>query len=109
MLNPSSKLAKAELSLRHFNASDAGGPKLSRAKRPAGPSADLGGGHNESGLARVDDGLVIDLSTMKGVRVDPAAGTARVANPVHLLDHRLLFPGVHAGCDRRTWPWERRP
>src|SRR6202040_2237178 len=31
-----------------------------------------GGGHNGPGLASVDDGLVIDLSTMKGVRVDPA-------------------------------------
>jgi hypothetical protein len=37
-----------------------------------------GGGHNGPGLASVDDGLVIDLSKMKGVRVDPAARTARV-------------------------------
>src|SRR5271165_6298957 len=37
-----------------------------------------GGGHNGPGLASVDDGLVIDLSTLKGVRVDPAARTARV-------------------------------
>jgi FAD/FMN-containing dehydrogenase len=37
-----------------------------------------GGGHNGPGLASVDDGLVIDLSAMKGVRVDPAARTARV-------------------------------
>ena len=37
-----------------------------------------GGGHNGPGLASVDDGLVIDLSTMKGVRVDPAARTVRV-------------------------------
>jgi FAD/FMN-containing dehydrogenase len=37
-----------------------------------------GGGHNGPGLASVDDGLVIDLSTMKGVRIDPAARTARV-------------------------------
>jgi hypothetical protein len=36
-----------------------------------------GGGHNGPGLASVDDGIVIDLSTMKGVRVDPAARTAR--------------------------------
>src|SRR5262245_23505734 len=28
-----------------------------------------GGGHNGPGLASVDDGLVIDLSQMKGVRV----------------------------------------
>ena len=38
-----------------------------------------GGGHNGPGLGSCDDGLVIDLSTMKGVRVDPAARTARVA------------------------------
>lgn len=37
-----------------------------------------GGGHNGPGLGSCDDGLVIDLSAMKGVRVDPAARTARV-------------------------------
>jgi len=37
-----------------------------------------GGGHNGPGLGGVDDGLVIDLSMMKGVRVDPAARTVRV-------------------------------
>ncbi|MBC2838770.1 FAD-binding oxidoreductase [Robiginitalea sp. SC105] len=29
------------------------------------------GGHNGAGLALVDDGLVIDLSGMKGIRIDP--------------------------------------
>jgi hypothetical protein len=37
-----------------------------------------GGGHNGPGLRSCDDGLVIDLSTMKGVRVDPATRTVRV-------------------------------
>jgi FAD/FMN-containing dehydrogenase len=37
-----------------------------------------GGGHNGPGLGSVDDGLVIDLSTMKGVRVDPIKRTVRV-------------------------------
>lgn len=37
-----------------------------------------GGGHNGPGLGTCDDGLVIDLSMMKGVRVDPAARTVRV-------------------------------
>ena len=37
-----------------------------------------GGGHNGGGLGIVDDGLVIDLSSMKGIRVDPAAQTVRV-------------------------------
>jgi FAD/FMN-containing dehydrogenase len=37
-----------------------------------------GGGHNGPGLGTCDDGLVIDLSPMKGIRVDPVARTARV-------------------------------
>jgi len=37
-----------------------------------------GGGHNGGGLGICEDGLVIDLSRMKGVRVDPAARTVRV-------------------------------
>ena len=36
-----------------------------------------GGGHNAAGHATCDDGIVIDLSGMKGVRVDPASRTAR--------------------------------
>jgi FAD/FMN-containing dehydrogenase len=38
-----------------------------------------GGGHNGAGLGTVDDGVVIDLSLLKGVDVDPKARTARVA------------------------------
>ena len=37
-----------------------------------------GGGHNGPGLGSCDDGLVIDLSLMKSVRVDPASRTVRV-------------------------------
>jgi FAD/FMN-containing dehydrogenase len=37
------------------------------------------GGHNGPGLGSVNDGLVIDLSSMKGVRVDPTVRTARVS------------------------------
>ena len=37
-----------------------------------------GGGHNGPGLGSVDDGLVIDLSLMKSVRVDPSSRTVRV-------------------------------
>jgi FAD/FMN-containing dehydrogenase len=36
------------------------------------------GGHNAGGLGICDDGLVIDLSPMKGVRVNPDARTVRV-------------------------------
>ena len=37
-----------------------------------------GGGHNVAGTAVCDDGIVIDLSAMRGVRIDPAARTAWV-------------------------------
>ncbi|WP_082126920.1 FAD-binding oxidoreductase [Allosalinactinospora lopnorensis] len=38
-----------------------------------------GGGHQVAGSGVCDDGLVIDLSAMTGVRVDPTTRTARVA------------------------------
>src|SRR6476619_4445652 len=37
-----------------------------------------GGGHNGGGLGSVDDGLMIDLSALNDVTVDPAAQTVRV-------------------------------
>jgi hypothetical protein len=37
-----------------------------------------GGGHNGPGLGSCNDGLVIDLSLLKSVRVDPGSGTVRV-------------------------------
>ena len=36
-----------------------------------------GGGHNYAGKSVCDDGLMIDLSPMKGIRVDPVRRTAR--------------------------------
>jgi FAD/FMN-containing dehydrogenase len=42
------------------------------------PLAIRGGGHSGPGLGSVDDGLVIDFSMLKGVRVDPASRTVRV-------------------------------
>ena len=42
------------------------------------PLAVRGGGHNGGGLGSVDDGVVIDLSPMKAVTVDPATRTVRV-------------------------------
>ncbi len=48
-----------------------------------------GGGHNGGGLGSVDDGLMIDLSLMRGARVDPVARTAQVSGGSLIgdLDH----------------------
>ncbi len=45
-----------------------------------------GGGHNIAGKAVCDGGLLIDLSPMKSVRVDPASRTARVEPGATLAD-----------------------
>ncbi|MGH2944035.1 MAG: FAD-binding oxidoreductase [Solirubrobacteraceae bacterium] len=42
------------------------------------PLAVRGGGHNVAGTAVVDDGLVVDLSAMCGVRVDASGATVHV-------------------------------
>jgi FAD/FMN-containing dehydrogenase len=41
-----------------------------------------GGGHNVAGRATIDGGVMIDLATMKGVYVDPAARTVRAQGGV---------------------------
>jgi FAD/FMN-containing dehydrogenase len=47
------------------------------------------GGHSVAGFGTVDDGIVLDLSPMKGVRVDPVARVATVQGGCTLgdLDH----------------------
>jgi FAD/FMN-containing dehydrogenase len=50
--------------------------RLARKHRPA--VSVRGGGHQVAGSAVCDDGLVIDLSSMGGVHVNPTARTARV-------------------------------
>jgi FAD/FMN-containing dehydrogenase len=42
------------------------------------PLAVRGGGHSLAGLSSIDDGIVLDLSRMREVGVDPAGRTARV-------------------------------
>lgn len=37
-----------------------------------------GGGHSGAGLGMIDDGVVVDLARMRGVRVDPVMRTVRV-------------------------------
>jgi hypothetical protein len=56
------------------------------------------GGHSFPGLSMADDALVIDLSPMKGVRVDPEARTARVQSGVLLgeLDRETQAFGLAA-------------
>ena len=44
------------------------------------PLAVRGGGHNGAGLGTCDDGVVIDLSLLKDIDVDPQARTARASS-----------------------------
>ena len=54
------------------------------------------GAHNIAGNATCDGGLVIDLSAMRGIRVDPEARTARVEAGATLcdLDHETQAFGL---------------
>jgi FAD/FMN-containing dehydrogenase len=60
------------------------------------PIAIRGGGHNVAGTAICDDGIVIDLSACRGIRVDPKAGTARAEPGVTWaeLDHETQAFGL---------------
>ena len=51
---------------------------LRLARRTGLPVAVRGGGHSFPGSSVVDDGVVIDFGLMKGVEVDPEAGTVSV-------------------------------
>jgi FAD/FMN-containing dehydrogenase len=57
-----------------------------------------GGGHNVAGRAMLDDGMVIDLSLMKSVRVDPEKRTAIAEGGTTLgdLDHETQAFGLSA-------------
>ncbi len=60
------------------------------------PLAVRGGGHNIAGTALCDDGLVIDLSLMKSVQIDPAARRAYVEPGATLgdFDHEAQAFGL---------------
>ena len=55
-----------------------------------------GGGHSFPGYSTCDGGVLIDLSLMKGIRVDPEARTARVQAGVVIgeLDHETQTFGL---------------
>ncbi len=59
-----------------------------------------GGGHNVGGRALCDDGLVIDLSRMRAVHVDPATRTVRVQGGATLgdLDRETHAFGLAVPC-----------
>lgn len=65
-----------------------------------------GGGHNVTGRAVCDDGLMLDLSPMDDVRVDPDARTARVGPGATWsdFDHEAQAFGLATtgGVDSRT-------
>ncbi|NML34409.1 FAD-binding oxidoreductase [Paraburkholderia antibiotica] len=60
------------------------------------PLAVRGGGHNIGGSALCDDGLVLDLSALKSVRIDPQARRAYVepGATLHDFDHEAQAFGL---------------
>ncbi len=59
-----------------------------------------GGGHNGPGFASVEGGLVVDLSRMRSVRVDPSNGTVRVEGGALWgdVDHATHAFGLAVPC-----------
>ena len=74
-----------------------------------------GGGHNGPGFGTVDGGMVVDLSPMHHVEVDPSRRTVRVQGGAtwKMVDTATSRPRTgHAGRDhfhhRRRWAHSRR-
>ena len=65
------------------------------------PLAIRGGAHNVAGRCTCDDGIVIDFSEMKSIRVDPAARDRSCRAGTALGGVRSRNPGVRPGDDRR--------
>ena len=68
-----------------------------------------GGGHNVAGYAVCEGGLMIDLSAMRAVRVDPAARRAWVqgerCGPMSIGRRRpLAWPRLAGWFHKRAWP-----
>ena len=70
------------------------------ARATASTIAVRGGGHNAGGLGVWDDALVVDLSPMRSVRVDPARGTVRVEGGATWadVDHATVGFGLATPC-----------
>ena len=86
------------------------------------PLSVRGGGHNVAGSSVVDDGIVVDLSQMRDVHIDPTRRTARVGGGATWgdLDHAshafgLATPGGQVSSSRsrrsdaRGWYWAPQP
>ena len=56
-----------------------------------------GGGHSVPGFGTCDGGVVVDLSAMRGVRVDPLTQTARVSGGATWGD-------LNSAATRSGWP-----